>query len=427
LIFLATSERSTRGAQRDASEPPAAGVAPDLRPCEPPVFGDIPWGYGHDRVTAVPVDPVWLFVYWELTDEAIENAGRALGAPGAECTLRIYDTTYRLFDGLNANWHVDVGIHRPANNHYVRVDRPGTTLHVDIGVAPGDGRFHPIVRSAPIEMPRSSMAGDSSPEWMTVTPAGPAPTPYAHRFAPRAGWSDGAHAGAGIDVDRIMRALAGEGWARAEWREGGRGGWTVRWVGPFPDEWWRVIEPGPLTRVEIVLEGARRVVKLEHGERVVFGPWTVTIRGLDPHGGHRVLDRWEVHYSWLTGSGTMRVESGPIVRRVLEGYRTRSVRSGSEVRLLGASSASEALHLGASEWHWLGASESRLAGASESLYLGASEIFALGASEVVALGASETLWIGASELLMGGSERQHGGASESRLGGPGSVPGEGRR
>jgi hypothetical protein len=392
-----TADHSTEGPQRDAREPPAAGVAPDLRPGEPPALGDIPWGYGYDRVTAMPVDPVWLFVYWELTDEAIENARRAQGAPRSDCILRVYDTTYRLFDGLNANWHVDVGIHRPANNHYVRVDRPGSTLHVDIGLAPGDGRFHPIVRSAPIEMPRSSMARDASPEWMTVTPAGPAPVPYAHRFAARAGSSDGTRAGAGVDVDRIMRALAGEGWARAEWGHGGRGGWTVRWIGPFPSEWWRVIEPGALTRVEIVLEGARRVIGLEHGEHVVFGPWKVTIRGLDPHGRHRVLDRWEIHYSWLTEAGTMRVETGPIVRRLLEGYRTRVMLSGSEARLMGESWASEALHLGASERHWLGASEARLVGASESLSLGASEVFALGASEVLALGASETLWLGASE------------------------------
>jgi hypothetical protein len=423
-----TPEQSTRGAQDDAREPPAAVVAPDLRPGEPPVLGDIPWGYGRDRVTAMPVDPVWLFVYWELTNEAIEMARRALGSPRAPCTLRLYDTTYRLFDGLNANWHVDVGIHRSANNHYVRVDRPGSTLHVDIGVAPGDGRFHPIVRSAPIEMSTSSVVGHSSPEWMTVTPAGPAPTPYAHRFARQGGSSDRARAEAGVDVDRLMRALAGEEWARAEWGDAGRGGWTVHWIRPFPAEWWRVIEPGALTRVEIVLEGARRVIRLDHGERVVLGPWKVTIRRLDPHGGHHVLDRWEIHYSWLTRAGTMRVETGPIIRRILEGYCTRVMLSGSEARLMGESWASEALQLGASEWHWLGASEARLAGASESLYLGASEVFALGASEVVVLGASETPWMGASEF-MGGSERPYGGASELGgastwpLGGPGSVPG----
>ncbi len=389
------------------------------------MLGNIPWAYGQNRVTPMPVDPVWLFVYWELTDEAIEDARRALGAPHAGCVLRIYDTTYQLFDGTNANWRMDVEIYRPANNHYVRVERPGATLHVDLGVAAGD-RFHPIVRSAPIEMPRNSIAEESGAEWMTVTPAGAAPPPYAHRFTPRRGWPAGGHPGDGVDTDRIMRSLAGEGWARAEWSDARRGGWAVRWVGPFTAEWWRLLEPGAFTRVEIVLEGVRRVIQVEHGERVVFGPWQVTIRGLDPLGGHRVVDRWEIHYSWLTEGGTLRVETGPIVRRILEGYRSRLLASGSEERLVGEAGASEALQLGASEWRWLGGSEMRLAGASETLFLAASEWLALGASEIVAMGASEILSMGASEwqLLaaserMGGSERwlELMGASEGLLGG----------
>ena len=151
------------------------------------------------------------------------------------------------------------------------------------------------------------MAGHSSPEWMTVTPAGPLTTPYSHRFARHGGSSGEGRAEAGVDVDRVMRALAGEGWARAAWGHAGPGAWTVRWIRPFPAEWWLLIEPGALTRVEIVLEGARRVIRLEHGERVVFGPWMVTIRGFDRHGGHRVLDRWEIHYSWLTQAGTMTI------------------------------------------------------------------------------------------------------------------------
>jgi hypothetical protein len=34
----------------------AARVTPHLRPGERPVLGDIPWCYGQDRVTAMPVE-----------------------------------------------------------------------------------------------------------------------------------------------------------------------------------------------------------------------------------------------------------------------------------------------------------------------------------------------------------------------------------
>src|SRR5262249_51746364 len=42
----------------------------------------IPWGYGQDRVTTMVVDPEHLYVYWEVTDEAIEQARARLGPGG---------------------------------------------------------------------------------------------------------------------------------------------------------------------------------------------------------------------------------------------------------------------------------------------------------------------------------------------------------
>lgn len=419
-------ERQTRPtAVFEVGASPGAEPADDLQPAAAPVLGHIPWGYGASRVTAMPVDPYWVFVYWELTDEAIERARASVGAAHGDCTLRVYDTTYRLFDGTNANWYADVGVYRPANNHYVHVGRPGTTLQVDLGVRSGDA-FAPIVRSAPVEMPRDAISTDTRVEWMTVTPEGALPAVYAHRFTAKPGPPAIDRPGPALDVDEITRALAGEGWSRAEWGETEMGGRIVRWV-----RWADHLERGVVGHVEIVLAGERRVVRLEHGERIEYGPWRVTIHGLDPTGGQRIVDRWQIHYSWLTGAGSARLETAAILRRILQGYSTRAVPGGSETRLIGESWASEALQLGASEWSWLGASEARLAGASELLHLGASESRYLGASEMLAIGASESLALWASGIgsaggsaLLGGSD--FGGASE-QPGPPAPPGGEGTR
>src|SRR5690348_3141943 len=58
----------------------------------------IPWGYGHDRITAMVVDPNRLYLYWELTDQAVEKARRGLGAGGKDAwlNLRVYDVTGRI-------------------------------------------------------------------------------------------------------------------------------------------------------------------------------------------------------------------------------------------------------------------------------------------------------------------------------------------
>ena len=71
---------------------------------------NIPWGYGHDRVTAMVVDPERLYVYWEVTDDAIAARARGAGrrrAQRAWLNLRVYDITGRLFDGTNAHSYFD--------------------------------------------------------------------------------------------------------------------------------------------------------------------------------------------------------------------------------------------------------------------------------------------------------------------------------
>jgi hypothetical protein len=231
---------------------------------------------------------------------------------------------------------------------------------------------------------------------------------YRHRYRPRASAAPGHRQVASSDIEPIGRSLLGEGWTRTdEWTETQMGGRTVRWI--------RWIGTGAV-RVEVVFGGERQVIRLEHGERIVFGPWHVTIRGLDPRGAARIIDRWAIHCAWATEAGGVRVDTGTILRRILHGYRARSVVSGSEARLAGESWASEALQAGASEWQWLGASEMQLAGASETLLLGASELSYLGASELRYLGASELFAIGGSEAFFLGASGFLG-ASEERLGG----------
>ena len=85
------------------------------RPTETPgEVEHIPWAYGQDRATAMVVDPERLYVYWEVTDEAIERAWGGLGPGGRDAwlNLRVYDVTNRIFDGTNAHAYFDQSISR---------------------------------------------------------------------------------------------------------------------------------------------------------------------------------------------------------------------------------------------------------------------------------------------------------------------------
>jgi hypothetical protein len=461
--------RQTEGASPAAHSGPVAALSDptggqfeaarakfDLAPDGlPPASHDIPWGYGEIRIAAMARDPYWLYIYWEVTDEAIADARSRLGpgGPSSGCVLRVYDTTHRFFDGTNANAYFDVPVDRTWNNYFLRVDRPRAIFHVDIGLKSHEGYFAVMARSGAAEMPADNMASDGSVEWMTVVThqRTPSLSPYRHRYVPRPVSSRPAEGPCGdivpgalgiplgweVNFERVLAALVGgEAWQTGEWFEQVMGGRVVRWIrwagGRRRVEWRAGPFAIPLTEmgpVEIWFHGRRHVVRAEPGgaTRLEFGPWYVVIAGVGASGERRIIDTWMIRMAWMTGGGGERIESPYIYRRMLGAYRRRRVLAGASELWIGEEGgASEELFAGASERIWLGASETILGGASETFALGASERFWLGASErswlgaseQFGLGASEVFWGGASEFAFaGGSERQFVGASEWLFGG----------
>jgi hypothetical protein len=414
----------------------------------------IPWGYGQDRVTTLPIDPWRLFAYWEVRDEAIEAARSALGrgARDAWLNLRVYDVTGRIFDGTNAHSYFDVTVDRDTRQWFLDIGKPTSTHCVEIGMKSSEGYFVKIARSGRVDSPRAEPRGPGPIEWLSVhevtgevgvpvpgraAPAAmhPAP-PSAHAPAHPAGvWAEGECWVQG-DIPAFREWALLTGWEshdflRTEWIGGhGRLEWFAagqrfEWVGPVVRTAW---EAGPFAMpveapglVEERHEGPVLVQKIGEKTRVIYGPWEVVIRGVSGHAEGRVLARWEVRKFWVSDVG-FEVEGGRVRWRALTPEEGAA-------RLPGAS---EALRAGASERRWRAGSEARLAGASEVFRVGASELRYRGASETLYAGASERRYRGASEWLVrgaserlvgGASERLGRGASEARLGGASERPG----
>jgi hypothetical protein len=431
----AASGAPVRPGGGDATAPagpePAVTAKLDLGPAadaaERPVQ-DIPWSYGQDRVTAMAVDPVKLFVYWEVTDPAIARAREQLHAGGPEAWLnvRVYDTSGLIFDGTNARSYFDHRVERHDRQWFFRVDKPTSTAYVEVGLRSTEGYFVRIARSGRVDFPRAEPVTAGPAEWLTVRAAtgeawdagrgGPhVPRPRAHegKTGPHAAVPVFEGGGDGEQV-RIWQLLHGDG-QRTGWRQLlGGAGWLElesrgEWEGPLLISRW---EAGPFAYPVTVEPPSReerdgrsfayRVGDVTH---VVYGPWQVVIRNLGARRERAEIGRWEVFRSWVAAAG-----------REVRG----SSLTGGPVRV-GASEA-----LGASERRWIAGSELRLGGASEVWRLGASELRMRGASETLFIGASQWMKLGASERrllgaselrLAGGSERRLGGASEQRLGG----------
>ncbi len=451
------------------------------RIAEPPAE-TIPWGYGQDRITILPIDPRRLYAYWEVRDDSIEAARRALGKGGRDAwlDLRVYDITGRIFDGTNAHGYFDQKVDRDTRQWFFDINKPTSTHCVEVGMKSYEGYFVKIARSGRVDFPRAEPWGPGPVEWLSVHEATgevgasvsgttPSPAPGASRAqggppaahaAPHApgAWAEGEY-WVVSDTPAFREWALLSGWEshdflRTEWIGAhGRMEWFAtgqrfEWVGPVVKTAW---EAGPFPMpveapgiVEERHEGPVLVQKIGDRTRVIYGPWEVVIRGIGGHAEGRVLARWEVRKSWVSDVG-FEMEGGTVRWRaltpqegaarlpgaseaLLAGASERRWLVGSELRLAGAS---EVFRVGASEFRYLGASETLYAGASEQRYRGASERRLRGASERLARGASERLYAGASERVAGGaserlgrgaSERLGRGASEGRMSGGSEQP-----
>ncbi len=441
-----------------ASFPPKFDLGPAVDAA--PMPQHIPWGYGHDRVTAMVIDPERLYVYWEVTDDAVAAARAGLGPAGANAwlNLRVYDISGRLFDGTNAHSYFDHRIERHDRQWFFVINKPTSSATVEVGLKSEEGYFAKIVRSGRAEFPRREPMPGGPVEWLTVRASGEIQGHH-HGGAPGNGAAAGGHGGEAGGAPGGGPGPGGEtpSWAdwtehfggfpapggnravgrRWEWQEQSGAEWTgdvkrTEWVGPLLRTEW---ESGPFTYpIEVpssvveVRDSGEISVRTENGRvHVVYGPWQVVIRGLGARAERRVLGTWEYKRQVAVSGGFERFGTGEAGEGHVApgssewmslGASERSWLGSSELRLGGASElwmmgASEMLLGGSSELMYAGASERRLRGGSETMYAGASERMMRGASELTYAGASERMMMGASERGLGGaSEFPYGGASE---------------
>jgi hypothetical protein len=319
----------------------------------------IPWSYGQDRVTAIVIDPERLYVYWEVTDDAIDRARAGLGPGGRESwlNLRVYDVTGRLFDGTNAHGYTDTRVERSDRQWFFSIGRPASEACVELGMRSTEGYFVKIARSGRVEFPRLTAVFRPEPlEWLTVRTATGEPG------APVAGPTPD-HAEPASPVPEPPATLIER--VRAQLADGGA---QLAWGDPEVRTRWEHEVAGNGIASPVYVEerwgGAGWVEKVDGQTRIVYGPWEVVIRGIDAHAERRVIGVWELVCT-IEGDGVTLPDG--------------AVRPA-----------------GASEWN---------AGASERRIGGASERWRIGASELRFRGASEMLYGGASERRLGGSER----------------------
>lgn len=127
--------------------------------------GELPQEYGVDRLVAIPRDPDWTHLYWELAPETRQK----LSGTDGGFRLRGFDTTGILFDGRNAPVALDVELAPYARSWYVKLPYQGRVYTFEYGMVTRDGEWTGLARSQPVGF-EPGMLGLSpdSEEWISI-------------------------------------------------------------------------------------------------------------------------------------------------------------------------------------------------------------------------------------------------------------------
>ncbi|NLK50937.1 MAG: DUF4912 domain-containing protein [Syntrophomonadaceae bacterium] len=132
-------------------------------------YGELPVGYGDHQIIALVRDPYWLFTYWEISSEKIQELRRNFGLRvwvDAQHVLRVYDTTDLIFNGTNANYFFDLLINPFASRWHVEVGHPNRTYCIERGLILQNGQYIPLVRSNYVTTPSDRVSNRVDEQWL---------------------------------------------------------------------------------------------------------------------------------------------------------------------------------------------------------------------------------------------------------------------
>jgi hypothetical protein len=147
-------EKKTRQLEDIPETAPAAPAMPYIDRGKP-----IPDTYGRDVLRLMARDPEWVFVYWELTPERLNE----LHAQYADVSARTWQL--KLTD-MESDHVTYIPVFLGAHNWYVNV-QPKRTYQVELGFT-REGTFIPVTASNPCRTPSNAISERGDEEWIVM-------------------------------------------------------------------------------------------------------------------------------------------------------------------------------------------------------------------------------------------------------------------
>jgi hypothetical protein len=128
---------------------------------------DLPKTYNETKIVILPQDPIWIYTYWEISEDTVKKTAEYHGEnfDSYNVVIRVYDITGIDFDGSNAHRYFDINVHPLALSWYINVGEYNRSWCVDICYILQNGDFVTIARSNDLTMPRYGVSNISDEQW----------------------------------------------------------------------------------------------------------------------------------------------------------------------------------------------------------------------------------------------------------------------
>ncbi len=185
-----------------------------------------PESYGQNRIRLLVRDPEWIFAYWDVKPQTLEDLAKRVG----ERALALSRLTLRVVDPVSGG-SSDILLPAGARWWYVRTDSARRTYRAELGITLPSGEFRRLAESNTVVTPRVGPSPERARRRMSYRDASelaPAAAAAAGRRGPRARPRERAVGGgvsrrsdSGATPGAPARARAERGGASDSFRPGG--------------------------------------------------------------------------------------------------------------------------------------------------------------------------------------------------------------
>ncbi len=126
---------------------------------------ELPKSYGRDRLTVLVRDPEWIYAFWDVSENKIDEIKHIVGSKEFENAKRVLRLVSIDENGKPLEGPSDIEITKTASSWYINV-KPNFSYSVEVGYKTPAGKFVSAAKSNPVEAPSHKVSDARDEKWM---------------------------------------------------------------------------------------------------------------------------------------------------------------------------------------------------------------------------------------------------------------------